>query len=222
MLMETAKVLTAAAMAGSLLLAGAGHADMQEEKQGSAGQDRQEQIDPEAKKMLMEALEDWPEGPRKEVELMMQKFGPPTGLTDSRVIWNGLDGEPWHEVVVSKETTDHNFPKPHQDYLETTVLYAVPVDKYDDLAEFDGSVYAERTRGTLSARCHKLGPNILALNLAHDIIEGSKSVSEARQAYADAIKQNAQGETPDTMKKLMFKPMSMDEARDADEAIIER
>ena len=222
MLNGSIKVLAAATVTGSLLLAGATHADMQEDEHKSSGQDKQKQLDPEAKKIMMEAIEDWPEGPRKEVELMVQKFGPPTGLTETRVIWNELDGEPWHEVVVSKETTDHNFPKPHQDYLETTVFYAVPADKYDDLAEFDGSVYAERTRGTLSARCHKLGPNILALNLAHDIIEGTKSVSEARQAYADAIKQNMQGETPDIMKKLMFKPMSEDEARDPGEAIIDQ
>jgi hypothetical protein len=57
-------------------------------------------------------------------------------------------------------------------------------------------VIVERTKGEISARCDKEVANILALNLANDIIEDKRSVEEARQYYADAMMQVLKGEKP--------------------------
>ena len=46
----------------------------------------------------------------------------------------------------------------------------------------------------MAARCDKEAAKYLTLNLAHDIIEGSKSVNETRDFYADAIMRMMQGE----------------------------
>ncbi len=56
---------------------------------------------------------------------------------------------------------------------------------YDDLAMYDGSVVLERTSGEISARCDKEGANFLALNLAHDIVTGKRSVQDARKMYGE-------------------------------------
>ncbi|MEX2153654.1 MAG: hypothetical protein WD825_09970 [Gemmatimonadaceae bacterium] len=56
----------------------------------------------------------------------------------------------------------HSFPKPHTDLLEQFIDYRVPVDKYDELAAYDGSVIVERTKGEISARCDKEAMNFLA------------------------------------------------------------
>lgn len=61
----------------------------------------------------------------------------------------------------------------------------VPPDKFDDLALYDGSVIVERTKGEISARCDQEPMNFLALNLAHDIITGKRSVGDARKTYAE-------------------------------------
>ncbi|MGH8284417.1 MAG: hypothetical protein ACRETT_01460 [Steroidobacteraceae bacterium] len=39
---------------------------------------------------------------------------------------------------------------PHKDVLEQVIDYKVPPDKFDDLARYDGSVIAERTKGTFA------------------------------------------------------------------------
>jgi hypothetical protein len=57
--------------------------------------------------------------------------------------------------------------------------YRVPTDAFTPLAEFDGSVIAERTAGEVSARCHDEGANNLALNLMHDIVSAARSVEDA-------------------------------------------
>ncbi|RDV11926.1 hypothetical protein DXT99_23155 [Pontibacter diazotrophicus] len=99
---------------------------------------------------------------------------------------------------------------PHKDVLEQFINYQVPADKFDELAMYDGSVIAERTKGELSARCDKEGANILALNLADDVVKGKRSVDDARQFYADAIMQMMEGQKPAYMESLQFSAPSQD------------
>jgi hypothetical protein len=73
--------------------------------------------------------------------------------------------------------------------LLQAIDYPVPPDKFDELAEYDWSVIAERTKGELAARCDMEEANFLALNLAHDIVTGIRSASEARQFYAQVMQE---------------------------------
>jgi hypothetical protein len=66
----------------------------------------------------------------------------------------------------------------------------VPPDKYDELAEHDDRVIAARTRGELAARCDMEEANSLAVNRAHEIATGVRSLREARQFYAEAMRDN--------------------------------
>lgn len=45
----------------------------------------------------------------------------------------------------------------------------------------------------MSARCAGEGGNILALNLAHEIVQGKKDVETARAAYAQPMKARQEG-----------------------------
>ncbi|MBA3642201.1 MAG: hypothetical protein H0W53_23680 [Acidobacteria bacterium] len=169
-----------------------------------------------------QAIADWPETPKKVAQKTMEKYGPPSGVTPSRLIWDKPKGGPWAEIILSRDEVQHDFPMKHTDVLEQVIYYDVPVDKVEALAKYDGSVIVDRTKGTLSARCDKEAANFLALNLAHDIITGKKDVEEARQAYAQAIQQSMKGEMPETMKKLTFEPKSKEQAGHADKAVIKK
>jgi hypothetical protein len=147
-------------------------------------------------------INDWPETAKKAAEAMMEKYGEPTEQTPSLLIWKNTG--PFTHTMVYKEEIQHDFPMPHKDVLEQVLNYDVPVDKYDDLAEFDGSVIVERTQGTMAARCDKEAANILALNLANDIIKGTKSVQEAREFYGEAMMAMLKGDKKDYLTKLQF------------------
>src|SRR5207237_4224113 len=90
---------------------------------------------------------------------------------------------PWKRIVATRTYYRHEYPKPHIDCIESLIDYQVPVDKYSELAQFDGSVICERTAGEVSARCHDLEANFLAINLMHDIVTGAKTAREAREYY---------------------------------------
>lgn len=133
---------------------------------------------------------------------MVEKYGQTDETTDSMWIWN--DNGQWKRTIVYSDPVDHNFPMPHKDVLEQFIDYEAPVDKYDELAEYDGSVILERTKGEISARCDKEEANFLALNLANDVATGQKRVEEARSEYADAIEKSMQGEEPEYMQGFAF------------------
>jgi hypothetical protein len=116
---------------------------------------------------------------------------------------------PWKRTIVYKEEVRHDFPKPHTDFVEQFIDYRVPTDKFDELAAYDGSVIVERTKGEISARCDKEEMNLLALNLSHDIVRGTKSVDQARQFYADTAVAAMKGEKPAYITALQFSRATM-------------
>ncbi len=151
-------------------------------------------------------VNDWPETAQKAAKAMIEKYGQPAESTPSMLMWHNTG--PFTHTVVYKEEVQHDFPMPHKDVLEQFINYKVPADKFDELAMYDGSVIVERTKGVMSARCDKEGANILALNLANDIITNKRTVEDARKFYGDAMMQMMQGEMPAYIKSLQFTPAS--------------
>ena len=147
-------------------------------------------------------IDDWPRYSRKTAEELLEKYGSPDEATASRLLW--YDTGPWKRTVLHRTGPLHEFPVPHRDYLEQHIDYGVPPEKFDDLAQYDGSVLASRTRGELGATCHEEGANLLSVNLAHDVVTDRKTVEEAREAYATIMAKGKAGGSPDYMEALQF------------------
>ncbi len=144
----------------------------------------------------------WPAKPRDVSATMIAKYGLPNEATASMLVWH--DNGPWKQTIVFRDEVPHDFPKPHTDLLQQFVDYKVPTGKFDDLAEYDGSVIVERTKGEMSARCDKEEMNFLALNLADDIVKGRRTVAEAREFYAKTAMAAMAGEKPPYIQSLRF------------------
>jgi hypothetical protein len=147
-------------------------------------------------------VQDWPGESKKAANTIIEKYGAPHGATAQLLLWENVG--PWKKVCVYGEEVDHQFPMPHKDVLSCTIDMKVPADKFDDLAQFDGSVFCFRTPGEIAAMCDKEEMNFLALNLAHDIIQGSKTVEEARDAYAKTAMAFQQGTKDPLTQELQF------------------
>lgn len=132
-----------------------------------------------------EIIQDWPESSKTAVKHTIEKYGLPNEATLSRAVW--YNSGPWKRTVVNWEEIPHNFPMPHVDVMEQFINYHVPLDKYDDIAKFDGSVIIERTKGEVSARCDSEAANFVAINLMHEIVTDKMTVDEAKKEYAEAM-----------------------------------
>jgi len=153
-------------------------------------------------KMHMSEMKNWAKSSQMAAKEMMEKYGNPDEATPTMLVWN--NNGIWKKTVISKEESTHNFPKTHTDCMVQSISYRVSPEKFTELGNFDGSVTVDRTQGTIAARCDKEENNMLALNLAYDIIQGRKTVAEARKSYGDMIMQAMNGNKPEYMMKLMF------------------
>lgn len=133
----------------------------------------------------LDMIQAWPTESKQAAEAIIAKYGMPTEFTSSMLVWEKTG--PWKKTVVMKEAVDHQFPIAHKDVLKQVVDYKVPADKADELAQFDGSIIIDRTKGELAVRCDKEENNFLAINLADEIIQGKKTVKQARDMMAKAV-----------------------------------
>jgi hypothetical protein len=148
----------------------------------------------------------WPQASRDAATTTIAKYGQPDEMTPSMLIW--YDNGPWKKTIVFREEVPHEFPAAHTDVLQQFIDYKVPVEKFDDLASYDGSVIVERTKGEMSARCDKEELNMLALNLANDVAIGTRTVEDARTYYAQAAMKFKSGQTDPYLTELRFSPQT--------------
>lgn len=150
-------------------------------------------------------LASWPRQPREVFLETVRRHGPPDEAAATHMVWHRR--KPWERTVLYARGIPHNWPRPHMDILEQTIMYPVPVGAFSPLAEFDGSVIAERTKGSLSARCDNEEMNFLAVNLAHDVAVGARSPADARAYYEDAVRRlMTRGERDPYLRGLLFAP----------------
>jgi len=150
----------------------------------------------------MPDLKGWPEASQKAAKDMQSKYGNPNGVTPDMLVWN--NNGIWLKTIVYKKEMKHDFPKPHTDVIEQWINYSVPLNNYDEVALYDGSVTVNRTNGTVSARCDNEGMNILAINLTYDITKNKVTVDEARMNYGKDAMAFMNGEKPGYTQKLNF------------------
>ncbi|MEJ7849578.1 MAG: hypothetical protein WKF92_15960 [Pyrinomonadaceae bacterium] len=151
------------------------------------------------KAMVDKIIANWMPTPMGVARTIIAKYGMPNEATAMRLVWH--NNGPWKMTELVNEEIPHAFPKQHPDMLKQTISYRVPTSKFDELAEYDGSVIVERTKGEISARCDKEEANFLALNLANDIVMGKKSPDEARKFYSEAV---LEMKNPEYMKGFLF------------------
>lgn len=171
--------------------------------------------------MSLDAVEaiiaNWPKAPKQAAGHLLERYGPPHEATPSKLLWYRVGS--WARMELTSDEIVHNFPTPHTDYLTQYVDYPVPSAKASELIEFDGSVILDRTAGQIGARCDHEAYNTLTLNLAVEIIQGRRSVEDARRFYGETAAAFAMGRDAPYAERLLFEPPLV-ETGDPDEAII--
>jgi hypothetical protein len=157
--------------------------------------------------ILDQILEGWTGIQKKTVHLLIKKYGLPNEASPRKIIW--YNNGPWKRTIVHLDTVPHNFPTPHLDYLEQTIDYKVPVQFFDELTQFDGSLYPDRTAGEATAKCDQEAANFMALNLMNDIVTGRRNVEDAR-CFAIEIEKSLRlkGQSSPYFERFLFPKQS--------------
>lgn len=162
-------------------------------------------------------IESWPAAPKATAEVLLDHYGPPNEATPTKLFWHAA--APWSRMEITADQVIHDFPTPHTDYFTQWIHYPVPPSKAGELLAFDGSVIIDRTAGQVGARCDHEAFNVLTLNLVVEIVEGRRSVDEARELYAETAAAYVLGRSAPYAESLLFSPRGP-EATDPDESIL--
>ena len=162
-------------------------------------------------------IESWPEAPKNVARQMLAKYGPPNEATPTKLFWyrNG----PWKRTVLTSDVVTHNWPAPHSDFLTQVIDYRVPPEMVGLIAQFDGSILVDRTRGEVAARCDSEASNVLGMNMVHEIVTGKRSVADARETTAQNTVAYTMGRAAPHAERLLFE-VPRGGTEDLDESMI--
>lgn len=149
-----------------------------------------------------ELIADWPAAQKNIGEQMIAKYGFPNEATQTTLSWyrNG----PWKRTELSRDVVAHNWPTIHSDFLTQVIDYRVPPNMFHLIAEFDGSILLDRTRGEVAARCDTESANVLGLNMVHEIVTGKRTVDDARRIAVENTVAYNLGRSAPYAERLLF------------------
>jgi len=154
--------------------------------------------------LLTQLLPFWPKPQRDKVNEFIQKFGLPQEVGMGQVTW--FNNGPWKRTTIHRHTVEHDSPTAHNDFVASTIDYKVPTHYFGMLADFDGSLYPDRTAGEVTAKCDLEEMNFMALNIMHDMVTGKKNVQQALDVAVEIEKAfRLHGEKPLYTQGLQFK-----------------
>lgn len=125
---------------------------------------------------------------KKYVAKMTALYGKPDYLIEGySAIWHKKIGK-MKEHTIKDERIPHSFPMPHFDFLYSTMDMVVPKDKLKLLADATESIFVDRLKNEVTARCAMLTKNAISLGFVEDVVAGRVKPENVRNEYARRIK----------------------------------
>ena len=147
----------------------------------------------------------WPAVTQAAARALIEKYGPPSGVMENALSWASDDQKVMRVWLYGHPVLDDD-PVPHRDFIENTIDYSVPKDKVAALLRFDHALDIDQLRRKLRANSDSEKNNILALNLANEIVTGVRDVSSARALWKKTILESMAGKSSPYTERLMFTP----------------
>jgi len=121
------------------------------------------------------------------VDKMTEKYGKPDyEIPGYLAIWKQRIGK-IKETYIKDERIAHPFPMPHFDFLYSVMDIKVPKEKQKILADATESIFVDRLKGEVTARCAMLIKNGISLGFVEDVVAGKVKAEDARKEYARRI-----------------------------------
>ena len=150
-------------------------------------------------------IADWPEASRGVAQVLLEKYGKPSSFDENALVWN--QNGPFLKTVVFRDSDWFDaHRKTRNDVVQQTISCMVPAEKVWDLATYDTRIVADPSHHLLISTAESEDMNVLALNLAHEIITGAKTTGQARAFYEHVLELSATGKSSAYAAGLMFEP----------------
>jgi len=147
-------------------------------------------------------IDAWPSRSRSAARITMARYGMPDEVGEDAMVWRA--NGPWKRTTVHRRAWLRYAFGAEPDFVENTVAYEVPTRSLEDLSRFDGRITADPARAELSARAGSEAVNCLTLNLADEIVNGKRTVAEAKAFRARILRLADSGKSSPYLSGLLF------------------
>lgn len=132
-----------------------------------------------------ETIRNWPKEVQATAKLLIEGYGAPSRSDADELVWSNNGS--WRKTVLHREGLTQSATGKGKDHLEQFIAYEVPAGKVAELGRFDKRIVVNQAAGEISSRADAETMNFLTLNLANDIVQGQRTVREAR-AFSAKVK----------------------------------
>jgi len=159
---------------------------------------------PQARRERAEdAIAYWSDSSRLQAARLIEEYGPPDEVRRGRLTWN--EKGPWKRTTVWEVSQEYPSNQDGDD-LEQVLAYPVPEDKRLALLAFSDKVRVSEDGQELSAHSNREELDFLALNLAHEVIQGMRGPLDAFHFEQRTLQLSAAGKTSPYLQGLLFVP----------------
>ena len=124
---------------------------------------------------------------------LIERYGEPDVVTDKMVLWEeGISR--FDKTYVLDESIEHCCPKPHRDYVYSTMTIDVPQELMEPIAEASESIIVDQLKNKVTARCADITANAITLGFVQKLVEGKIDPKDSKKEYERHI---IEGITPE-------------------------
>ena len=149
----------------------------------------------DAVRPLESEVANWPEVSRQAALLIAARYGPPDAVSSAVLTWN--DKRPWKSILVYRDDGASS------EVLQQSVRCAITAEQRRALSAFGHGLFYDPLNQELSATSDSEEKNILALNLAGEIVRG-RGIEQASRAYDRTLELSASGKSSPLTRELLF------------------
>ena len=116
-------------------------------------------------------------------EELIKNYGQPDVITDEMLLWeNGRISE-FKKVYVIDESIPHCCPKPHKDFVYSTMEIDVPEELMEAVAKASESIIVDQLKNEVTARCGDIFANAMTLGFVQKLVSKEIKPEDAPKEY---------------------------------------
>ena len=141
------------------------------------------------------SLDNWEhDDARDYAKQLIEKYGEPDVVADKMVLWKDNKISEFKKVYVLDESIEHCCPKPHRDFVYSTMEIDVPEELMEAVAKASESIIVDQLKNEVTARCGDIIANAITLGFVQKLVEGEIKPEDAEKEYERHI---LEGMTPE-------------------------
>jgi hypothetical protein len=156
------------------------------------------------KEWLDTSINAWPAASQTVAKQNIGKYGIPTEGDAEKLVW--MNNGPYKQTIIYKEGMTHKCAKTHTDVVVQVIEMRVPAHKLFEFQQYavKAGIIVYKNRNLISSSCDNDAVNVLNFNLAYELVNGSKSLTQVMALYDSNMKLINKGKKADYAETILW------------------